>query len=249
MNLSELISKAQGETFPVGTIAGKCMFCGKDGAGHAPDISGDFTNANICSGGDVICPACQFVNQASTPGVEKGGKGKLFRTNAWYVTQGGIGVIRFPKKELKEGQAAARDLSSVFRLPERTPRSILVDPPEPPFAIYLTKTWKKSGWQTMLRANGGVNTSRDLFLVGFDYEVVYVDRQKLLSDLSYIDMLRTDPLKPGKILLTKGELESGKLGAGGVSRMIDAGMDVAAIVGDLRKRANDLGWGLAVYVA
>jgi hypothetical protein len=85
--------------------------------------------------------------------------------------------------------------------------------------------------------------------VGFDYEVIYVDRQKLLIDLSYIDMLRSDPLKPGKILLTKGELESGKIGAGGIARMIDAGMDVQSIVGDLRKMANDPGWGLAVYVS
>jgi hypothetical protein len=246
MNLSELISK--GKTLPIGTIAGKCMFCGKEAMGGQPEISDSFTNANICSGGGIICPECNYVNRAEIPGAKQSA-GKLYRSNMWYATEGGIGVIRFPKKELKEGQEPARDLSAIFRLPERTPRSILTEPPDPPFAIFLTRSWKKPGWQTMIRANGGISTSRDLFLVGFDYEIAYVDRQKLLSDLSYIDMLRIDPLKPGKILLTKGELESGKIGAGGVAKMIDAGMEVAAIVGDLRKRANDPGWGLAVYVA
>lgn len=249
MNLTELIVKAQDISLEPGQIAGKCMFCGKENMGHEPEISGDFTNANICSGGNNVCPACHYVNHAATPGVEKGGKGKLFRTNMWYATEKGIGVIRFPKKELKEGDAGPRDISEIFRLPERTPRSILTDPPASPFAIFLTRSWKKPGWQTMLRANGGVSTSRDLFPVGFDYEVIYVDRAKLLSDLSYIDMLRSDPAKPGKILLTKGELESGKIGAGSVARMIDAGMDVRSIVSDLRKRANDPGWGLAVYVS
>jgi hypothetical protein len=246
MNLSELISK--GKSLPTGTIAGKCMFCGKEAMGFQPEISDSFTNANICSGGGIICPECNYINRAEIPGAKQSA-GKLFRSNMWYATEGGIGVIRFPKKELKEGESGPRDISDIFRLPERTPRSILVDPPEPPFAIFLTRSWKKPGWQTMLRANGGVATSRDVFLVGFDYEVVYVDRVKLHLDLKYIDMLRSDPMKPGKILLTKGELESGKIGAGGVARMIDAGMDVAAIVGDLRKRANDPGWGLAVYAA
>jgi hypothetical protein len=248
MNISKLIAKAQGVLLPPGTLAGKCMFCGEDAMGLMPEISDSFTNANICSGGTIICPDCNYINRAEIPGAKQSA-GKLYRSNMWYATEGGIGVIRFPKKELKEGQEPARDLSAIFRLPERTPRSILVDPPEPPFAIFLTRSWKKPGWQTMLRANGGVATSRDLFLVGFDYEVIYVDRAKLHLDLSYIDMLRADPAKPGKILLTKGELESGKIGAGAVARMIDARMDVAAIVGDLRKRSNNPGWALAVYVS
>lgn len=248
MNLSELIAKAQGVALPPGTVPGQCMFCGKDAMGFQPEISDSFTNANICSGGGIICPECNYVNRAEIPGAKQSA-GKLYRSNMWYATENGVGVIRFPKKELKEGESGPRDISEIFRLPERTPRSILVEPPEPPFVIFLTRSWKKPGWQTMLRANGGVATSRDLFPVGFDYEVIYADRSKLLSDLSYIDMLRADPAKPGKILLTKGELESGKIGAGSVARMIDAKMDVVAIVGDLRKRANDPGWGLAVYVA
>jgi hypothetical protein len=248
MNLSELIAKSQGVSLPPGPMAGTCMFCGNVGLGHTPEISDSFTNANICSGGAVICPNCNYINRAEIPGAKQSA-GKLYRSNMWYATEKGVGVIRFPKKDLKEGGSGPRDISEIFRLPERTPRSILVDPPEPPFAIFLTRSWKKPGWQTMLRANGGVSTSRDLFLVGFDYEVIYLDRAKLHLDLAYIDVLRADPAKPGKILLTKGELESGKISAGGVARMIDAEMDVAAIVSDLRKRANDPGWGLAVYVA
>ena len=62
-------------------------------------------------------------------------------------------------------------------------------------------------------------------------------------------MLRSDPLKPGKVLITKGELESGNIGAGNMSRMFAAKMDVATITEDLKRRAHDPGWALAVYVS
>lgn len=245
-NLSELVAKARNIVPSMGDLTGECAFCGIETIhGHKPAFGDSFCNAPLLRGGTVICPACWHMNTAEIPGAKQSA-GKLYRANMWYARESGMGLIRFPKKD---GAPAARDLSMIFDLPERTPRQILADPPEPPFAIFLTRSWKKPGWQTMLRANGGVATSRDLFVVGFDYEIVYVDRARLHLDLKYIDMLRSDPAKPGKILLTKGELESGKIGAGGVARMIDAGMDVSSIVSDLRKRANDPGWGLAVYIA
>jgi hypothetical protein len=245
-NLSELVAKARNIVPSMGDLTGECAFCGIETIhGHKPAFGDSFCNAPLLRGGTVICPACWHMNTAEIPGAKQSA-GKLYRANMWYACESGMGLIRFPKKD---GAPTARDLSTIFNLPERTPRQILVDPPEPPFVISLTRTWKKPTWQALIRANGGVATSRDLFPVGFDYEVIYVDRQKLLIDLSYIDMLRSDPLKPGKILLTKGELESGKIGAGGIARMIDAGMDVQSIVGDLRKMANDPGWGLAVYVS
>lgn len=248
MNLSELIVTGQGIALLPGAVEGRCIFCGKQCTGHKPTFGDSFTNANIGSGGGVLCPECWYLNTATIPGAKQSA-GKLYRSNMWYATERGVGVIRFPKKELKANESGPRNMSALFRLPERTPRSILTDPPEPPFAIYLTRTWKKPGWQAMLRANGGVATSRDVFPVGLDYDVIYVDHVRLILDLAYIDMLRTDPLKPGKVLATKGELEAGKLGASTVARMIVAGLDVVAIVGDLRKRANDPGWELAVYVA
>jgi hypothetical protein len=139
----------------------------------------------------------------------------------------------------------ARDLG----YPERTPRDILTNPPDPPFVISLTRTWKKPTWQALIRANGGVASSRDLFPIGLDYEVIYVDRAKFLEDLKLIDRLRNDPRKPGKVLLSKTELEMGRIGAGGIAKLMDTGADVTVIVSDLRRRANNPGWGLAVFVA
>ena len=251
MNLSELVCKARKIEPIKGTTPGTCVFCSSETEfGHTPEFSDSFCNAPLLSGGTIICPACHHVQTAEIPGAKQSA-GKLYRANAWYATEGGIGVIRFPKKEPKPGdkQLVARDLSEVFSLPERTPRSILTDPPEPPFAISLTRTYKKTTWQAMMRCNGGVSTSRDYFLAGCDYEPVYIDRAKLLQDLAIIDNLRNDPNRPGKVLLSKAELESGKVGAGGVAKLIEAGFDVRATLGDLAKRANDPGWGMAVFVA
>lgn len=240
--LSRLIAKNPSR----GDLSGRCIFCGEStDHGFPAEFSDSFTNANIGSGGDVLCEYCHHINTAEIPGAKQSA-GKLYRANMWYATEEGVGVIRFPKKE---GAEPARDLSAIFTLPEKTPRGALVHPPGLPFAIYLTRTWKKAGWQMMLRANGGIATSREYFPVGLDYEVIYVDRHRLISDLDIIDRLRKDPAKPGKVLLTKGELESGKIGAWSVARMIDAGMDVAAIAADLRHRANDPGWSLAVYIS
>jgi hypothetical protein len=241
--LSELVVEARGIDPPTSDQKGKCVFCGTETErGHKPAFGDSFCNAPLLSGGTVVCPACQHMNTAEIPGAKQSA-GKLYRSNMWFASEkDGFGLIRFPKKD---GAEPARDMG----FPERTPRDVLTDPPEPPFVISLTRTWKKTTWQALIRANGGVASSRNLFPVGMDYEVIYVDRMKLSEDLKLIDRLRNDPKKPGKVLLSKKELETGNIGAGGVARMIDAGMDVAAIVSDLRRRANDPGWGLAVYVS
>lgn len=237
LTLSELITKAQGINLPPGDIPGKCMFCGKECDGFEPVISDSFTNANICSGGSVICPACHYVNKAEIPGAKQSA-GKLYRANMWYATESGVGVIRFPKRELKEGETGPRDLSDVFRLPERTPRSILVDPPEPSFAIYLTESYKKSGWQAMLRCNGGVSHSRDRFFVGFDYSNVLVDHGIFMSRLDFIDDLRSKGV-------TKPELKSGNLKMWSIEKL-DCDMN---IINRIKAFSGDPLWYLAVHVS
>lgn len=243
MNLSELVVRARDIEPPQGNQKGKCIFCSiETGHGHKPTFGDSFCNAPLLSGGTVICPACQHMNTAEIPGAKQSA-GKMYRSNMWFASEkDGFGLIRFPKKE---GAEPARDMG----VPERTPCDILTNSPEPPFVISLTRTWKKPTWQALIRANGGVASSRDLFPVGLDYEVIYVDRAKLHLDLKYIDMLRNDPRKPGKVLLSKTELETGKIGAGGIAKLMDVGMDVTSIVSDLKRRANDPGWGLAVFVA
>lgn len=243
MNLSELVVEARGISTVAGNHEGKCIFCSSNTeAGHKIKFGDSFCNAPLLSCGNVVCPACQHMQTAGIPGAKQS-SGKFYRANMWYASErAGFGLIRFPRKE---GAEMARDLG----YPERTPRDILTNPPDPPFVISLTRTWKKPTWQALIRANGGVASSRDLFPIGLDYEVIYVDRAKFLEDLKLIDRLRNDPRKPGKVLLSKTELEMGRIGAGGIAKLMDTGADVTVIVSDLRRRANNPGWGLAVFVA
>lgn len=236
-SLTELICAARGIDPPEGDLVGQCIFCGRfTEAGHPAAMSPEFTNAPQLSGGDVICPYCQHMQTAEIPGAKQSA-GKLYRANMWVASLEGMAVVRFPRKE-KEGDEGPRDLSSVFVLGERTPRSVLLDPPEPPFAIYLTRTWKKPGWQSMVRANGGVSMSRDVYLCGFDYDPVMVDRKLLAEYLAEIDALREKKV-------SKTELSSGQLGIRSLERIHFDGN----VVRRLRDVASDPLWSLAVYVA
>lgn len=236
-SLPELICAARNIVPPEGDLAGQCVFCGRfTESGRPAAMSPDFTNAPQLSGGDVICPYCQHMQSAEIPGTKQSA-GKLYRANMWVASLEGMAVVRFPRKE-KEGQAERRDMSAVFTLGEMTPREALLEPPEPPFAIYLTRTWKKSGWQSMVRAGGGVSMSRAVFLCGFDYDPVMVDRKLLAEYLAEIDGLREQKV-------SKTELSSGQLGIRSLERIhFDEN-----VVRRLRDVASDPLWSLAVYVA
>jgi hypothetical protein len=153
----------------------------------------------------------------------------------WWANMESFGIIRFPRKE---GSEPARDLG----YPVCTPREILVEPPDPPFVVYLTRTWKKTGWQALMRLNGGVGVSRERFPVGMDYDPVLVDRTKLISHLEDVDLLRSHKV-------TKEELSHGYLRATSIGRLLDAGQDVPKWSALLAKRSLDPMWSLAVYVA
>jgi len=71
-----------------------------------------------------------------------------YRKSMWYVTQDTFQKIK-------------RD----------NVKSLLLSPPEPPFAIYLTKTYKKQGWISLMNR---VNFNRNSFILGFDYDVITV---------------------------------------------------------------------------
>ena len=135
-----------------------------------------------------------------------------YRKNMWYVTKGQF-------KTFKRAEAKA----------------ILLSELEIPFAIYLTKTWKKQGWISL---TGGVNYDTERFFVGFDYDVVFVEREKLTG---YLNL--SSELLEKKI--SKTELQMGRLKVRSFEKI---GMDF-----DLQRKiamlAGDKLWELCLFLA
>jgi len=57
-------------------------------------------------------------------------------------------------------------------------------PPQPPYAVYVTKTFKKHGWIRMMFR--GVNYSRERIVVGYDTELVWFPRTWFLEVLELV---------------------------------------------------------------
>jgi len=108
------------------------------------------------------------------------------------------------------------------------------DPPEPPYAIYVTKTFKKHGWIRMMYR--GVNYSRESMVVGFDTELVWFNRSQFLELLS---LVRSAVEKR----VSKQRLLSWSLSAKDLEKM---GADLFK---ELRDRRGGLDYELAVYLA
>jgi len=52
----------------------------------------------------------------------------------------------------------------------------LLEPPEPPFSIYITKTGKKQGFLQLMNR---VSTSRETYYVAFEDSLIFVDGKKI----------------------------------------------------------------------
>jgi CRISPR type IV-associated protein Csf1 len=127
--------------------------------------------------------------------------------------------------------AVGSDGFRLFKLKEA--RDLLVHPPEPPFQMFFTKSWKKPGWIALANR---LNLSRDRFTVALDYDLIEV-RADLRNDyLSHIDRL----LAAGA---TKTEIESGRLKAKTFAKVKPADARL------LTERAGSPLWALCTYVA
>ena len=60
----------------------------------------------------------------------------------------------------------------------------IADPPDPPYAIYVTRSFKKHGWIKMMYR--GVNYSKEFMAVGFDADLVFFKRRDFLELLDHI---------------------------------------------------------------
>ena len=113
-------------------------------------------------------------------------------------------------------------------------KNILLNPPDPPYVIYMTKTWKKQGWLTLMNK---VNYDRDNFFVGFDYDVILVNHNMLVKYIDLITML----LEKG---ISKTELQTGQLKPRSLKK-IDMDIELMKEVQVLSGQAL---WTLCLYV-
>ena len=129
-------------------------------------------------------------------------------------------LIKFKKKEAKE---------------------IVLNLPNKPFYIYLTKTWQKIGWIRMNEVYNENNKGEINFLI--DYDIVRVNLDTLSETMEFIKQLRD--LKIPKTVLETGQLEMHhyrKLTAefGNIAARI--------ILNNVKKNANNPIWDLALYL-
>ena len=129
-------------------------------------------------------------------------------------------LIKFKKKEAKE---------------------IVLNLPNKPFYIYLTKTWQKIGWIRMNEVYNTDNQSEINFLI--DYDIVRTNTADLYDMMDFIKQLRD--LKIPKAVLETGNLEMHhyrKLTA-------EYGNQAARkILNKVKMNANNPIWDLALYL-
>ena len=91
----------------------------------------------------------------------------------------------------------------LIKFKKKEAKDIVLNLPNKPFYIYLTKTWQKIGWIRMNEVYNQDNQSEINFLI--DYDIVRVDLNTLKELMEFIKTLRE--LKIPKPVLETGELE------------------------------------------
>lgn len=114
-------------------------------------------------------------------------------------------------------------------------KELLLNPPEPPFVIYLTQTWKKQGWLNLINR---VQESRTNYVIGLDYDLIEVNTTKLEEYCTLISELLEK-----KIMKT--ELHTGQLKAKSYEKL---GYDMELIEKIKTLVGNPL-WNLAIFVS
>ena len=114
-------------------------------------------------------------------------------------------------------------------------KEILLSQLSVPFAIYLTKTWKKQGWITLMDK---VNYNTENFFVGFDYDVIFVERKKMVEYLNLISELLEKKI-------SKTELATGQLKVKSFEK-IDMDLELQRRIAML---AGDKLWELCLFVS
>ena len=129
----------------------------------------------------------------------------------------------------------------LIKFKKKEAKDIVLNLPNKPFYIYLTKTWQKIGWIRMNEVYNQDNQNEINFLI--DYDIVRVNLDTLSETMKFIKKLRD--LKIPKTVLETGQLEMHhyrKLTAefGNIAARI--------ILNNVKKNANNPIWDLALYL-
>jgi CRISPR type IV-associated protein Csf1 len=131
-----------------------------------------------------------------------------YRRSMWVANREGI--IRFKKEDMLEH---------------------ILNPPGPPFGMYLTRTWQKQGFFKLIDK---VNHSKQNYFTALDMQVIHVNLEtaKQMAELGQ---------KLRKKKITKEELETGELSA---HRYKDIDL---SLVEQVKEYAKQTLWSLIVY--
>lgn len=133
--------------------------------------------------------------------------------------------------------ATAADPVKTVKFKEARP--VLTEPPEPPFAIYLTRSYKRQGWLGQIRQ--GVNYSADRFRVITDW----VGCVKMTTAQNAEMLLIVERLR--KIKTRKAELLSGDYGVARWKKIMETGLEADAV--KACALAKTPAWEVCVHVS
>lgn len=211
LTLGALLVRATGSTPPQGRIAGACVICGEwtaRGLRLQDCVSGNFSGWNRFYHGDCLCPPCAFIFAD-----------QAFRKRSW-VASAAAGL------QFLTGDGTDRRLAT------------LLDPPEPPFFLYLCRIGHRQGWLSCLHR---VAVARDRYWFAHeDFDVpVRFERQRAEAYVALIHRAR-------RLKVTRAELRAGLLRSGSCRRALEAGEH--RLPAELAAAKGDPLWEVMVHV-
>ena len=129
----------------------------------------------------------------------------------------------------------------LIKFKKKEAKDIVLNLPNKPFYIYLTKTWQKIGWIRMNEVYNQDNQNEINFLI--DYDIVRVNLDTLTETMKYIKRLRD--LKIPKTVLETGQLEMHHY------RKLTSEFDnnvARSYIKMIKNNANNPIWDLALYL-
>lgn len=129
----------------------------------------------------------------------------------------------------------------LIKFKKKEAKDIVLNLPNKPFYIYLTKTWQKIGWIRMNEVYNENNKNEINFLI--DYDIVRVDLKTLNELMEFIKILRD--IKIPKTVLETGELEIHHFNK--IKNEYDRGT-ARMFIKKIKEYAGNPIWDLALYL-